>query len=336
MVRETPSALGPKAKDALRIHVIDVDSGNCVLIECPESNTSGPHALLNDCGSNRAKTVGARVAAYVRGVLAGYGPRSVDILVSHPDADHYNLITSLFAGDEGIVGEVAVSGVLADYKLTHFPEFAARHPAFATLAPTQTTRLRPCGALTPVVLVADLPGRPNRRSAVLWLDYGEFLVLDPGDAQGKTETQALDNQAAADLAPDEEPLAGTLLLASHHGAATARSNSQNWIANVKPSLVLVSAGDPRSYGHPRCAVVERYLAAIPKEAAKHYLACPESKRDWNHTIATTGNIFSTHDCGDLVVTYTPSDDPPVALKFDGSCDVPTETGRPAIPTVSGS
>lgn len=309
-----------KPKDALRVHVFDVDSGNCVLIECPETSSSGPHALLDDCGSNHGAATVGRVAAGLAAELQGYGPHSIDIVVSHPHADHYNLITSLFAADESRVGTVVVSGNAADYRLTRFAEFAARHPAAVTPGPTQATRLPPCGAALPTLLVADMAGQPNRRSAVLWLSYGGLLVLDPGDAEGDTEAQALANMTAAGLVPDRKPLAATLLIASHHGSATRDSNSAPWIAKTKPRFVLISAGDPRSYGHPNCAVVERYLAALPTESPDHRLACPVSKEDWNHAIATTGNLFSTHDCGDLVATYTP-DPGRVALTFDAKCQV---------------
>lgn len=326
-VMPEPIVLVPKAKDALRVHVFDVDSGNCVLIECPETKTSGPHALLNDCGSNHGAATVGRIAAGLAVELHGYGPHSVDILVSHPHADHYNLITSLFAQDESRVGAVVVSGDAADYKLTRFPEFAARHPAAVTPGPTGTTRLAPCGAALPTLLVADMAGQPNRRSAVLWLSYGKFLLVDPGDAEGDTEAQALVNMKAAGLKPKAKPLAATVLLASHHGADTVGSNSQDWIDTTKPRFVLVSAGDPATYGHPNCAVVQRYLAAIPAESPNHRLACPASKADWNHAIATTGNIFSTHDCGDLVVTYTP-DPNRVGLNFDPKCEVPLEALQP--------
>lgn len=325
-----PFVFIPKPKDALRIHVFDVDSGNCVLIECPETSTSGPHALLDDCGSNHGAATVGRIAAGLAVELHGYGPHSVDIVVSHPHADHYNLITSLFAADEDRIGTVVVSGNAADYPLTRFPEFAARHPAAVAPSPTQATRLPPCGAATPSLLVGDMAGRPNRRSAVLWLSYGKFLLLDPGDAEGDTEAQALANMKAARLDPLAKRRAATVLLASHHGSDTRGSNSDDWIDRTKPRFVLVSAGDPASYGHPNCAVVQRYLAAIPAESPNHRVACPTSKADWNHAIATTGNLFSTHDCGDLVVTYTPGPDR-VALNFEARCVVPLTALAPSAP-----
>ncbi|HEV8016307.1 MAG TPA: hypothetical protein VGP48_12285 [Stellaceae bacterium] len=331
---EKPLALAPKPKDALRVHVIDVDSGACVLIECPESSTSGPHALLNDCGSNHAAAVRARVAGYLQGELHGYGPHSVDILVSHPDTDHYDLIAPLFAQDESLIGDVTLSGPVADYELAPFREFAARHPTSVALSPDRATPLAACGAATPRVLVAAMAGPPNRRSAVLWLSYDEFLLLSPGDAEGDTEEQALRNMTKAGLDPSEKPLAATLLIASHHGAVTAGSNSERWIDKAQPRFVLVSAGDPRTYGHPRCAVVARYLAALPQESPDHYVACPQHKGDSSHTVATTGNIFSTHDCGDLVVTYTPAPRRVFAVKFDAKCDV--RSGGPAIPPLPAS
>jgi beta-lactamase superfamily II metal-dependent hydrolase len=325
---EKPLALAPKPKDALRIHVIDVDDGSCVLIECPESSTSGPHALLNDCGSSQPDAVGGRVAAYLQRELQGYGPHSVEILVSHPHADHYDLIAPLFANRESVVGDVLVSGDAADYEFARFPAFAARHQAAVKLGATQATRLKPCGAATPIVLVADMSGSPNRRSAVLWLSYDEFLLLSPGDAEGDTEAQALRNMAKAGLDPGKKPLAATLLIASHHGAVTAGSNSERWIEKAQPRFVLVSAGDPQSEGHPNCAVVDRFLAAVAKESPNHRVACPWSEAEASHAIDTTANVFSTHDCGDLVVTYTPAPRRRFAVKFDAKCEVPV--GGPAI------
>jgi competence protein ComEC len=95
------------------------------------------------------------------------------------------------------------------------------------------------------------PGSSNNdRSCVLLVEgRGGSLVIG-GDISAKVEARLLDRF------PLSSP---TVLLAPHHGSRS--SSSGRFIAGVRPSLALVSAGWRSRFGHPHPLVVERYGAA---------------------------------------------------------------------------
>jgi beta-lactamase superfamily II metal-dependent hydrolase len=93
----------------------------------------------------------------------------------------------------------------------------------------------------------------NANSIVLRLDYGEFSMLLPGDAEEQTEHRM--------LTKDLNLKAGVLKLA-HHGSKYA--TSQDALDRVKPQVAIVSCGEWNRYGHPSQAVLERLKAANVK------------------------------------------------------------------------
>lgn len=93
----------------------------------------------------------------------------------------------------------------------------------------------------------------NANSIVLRLDYGEFSMLLPGDAEEQTEHRM--------LTKDLNLKAGVLKLA-HHGSKYA--TSQDALDRVKPQVAIVSCGEWNRYGHPSQAVLDRLKAANVK------------------------------------------------------------------------
>jgi competence protein ComEC len=86
----------------------------------------------------------------------------------------------------------------------------------------------------------------NERSLVVRLTLGEASVLLMGDAGRETERALL--ASGLDLRCD-------VLQAGHHGSAA--STSADFLAAVRPRLVLVSAGEGNTYGFPSPAFLER-------------------------------------------------------------------------------
>jgi competence protein ComEC len=94
---------------------------------------------------------------------------------------------------------------------------------------------------------------PNANSIVMRLDYGEFSMLLPGDAEEQTEHRML----TKDL-----NLKVKILKVAHHGSKYA--TSQDFITRVKPEVAIISCGDWNRYGHPSQVVLDRLRAADVK------------------------------------------------------------------------
>jgi competence protein ComEC len=91
---------------------------------------------------------------------------------------------------------------------------------------------------------------PNANSIVVRLDYGDFSMLLPGDAEAQTEDR---------MESKEANLAAKILKVAHHGSKYA--TSENFLRRVKPEAAIISDGDFNHYGHPSPLVLERLKAA---------------------------------------------------------------------------
>ncbi len=81
-------AVRPANPDHVRVHVLSVGNGECVLVRCP-----GGRNLLYDCGSITISSVGEKV---VVPALRALGISRIDaVLLSHGDLDHYDGLIDL-------------------------------------------------------------------------------------------------------------------------------------------------------------------------------------------------------------------------------------------------
>lgn len=94
---------------------------------------------------------------------------------------------------------------------------------------------------------------PNANSIVVRLDYGEFSMLLPGDAEEQTEHRML----TKDL-----NLKAKVLKVSHHGSKYATST--DLLKRVQPEIAIISCGEWNRYGHPSQVVLDRLRAANVK------------------------------------------------------------------------
>jgi beta-lactamase superfamily II metal-dependent hydrolase len=91
---------------------------------------------------------------------------------------------------------------------------------------------------------------PNANSVVARLDYGDFSMLLPGDAEHQTEQRML----TKDL-----NLQADVLKVSHHSSKYATAD--DFLSRVKPGVAIVSCGEWNRYGHPAQVVLDRLKAA---------------------------------------------------------------------------
>ncbi|CAN5881969.1 ComEC/Rec2 family competence protein [soil metagenome] len=91
---------------------------------------------------------------------------------------------------------------------------------------------------------------PNANSVVARLDYGDFSMLLPGDAEQQTEHRML----TKDL-----NLQTDILKVSHHGSKYA--TAADFLERVQPAVAIVSCGEWNRYGHPAQVVLDRLKTA---------------------------------------------------------------------------
>jgi len=94
---------------------------------------------------------------------------------------------------------------------------------------------------------------PNANSIVMRLDYGDFSMLLPGDAEEQTDHRML----SKDL-----NLKVSILKLAHHGSKYA--TSQDFLDRVKPGVAIISCGEWNRYGHPSQVILDRLRAANAK------------------------------------------------------------------------
>lgn len=94
---------------------------------------------------------------------------------------------------------------------------------------------------------------PNANSIVARLDYGDFSMLLPGDAEDQTEQRMLSK---------ELELHATILKVAHHGSKYATSDT--FLKRVQPEVAIISDGEWNRYGHPAQVVLDRLKAANSK------------------------------------------------------------------------
>jgi competence protein ComEC len=217
----------------------DVGQGTAVLVR------THAHLLVYDAGPQYAheSDAGERV---LLPLLRARGESRIDVLVlSHRDTDHVGGASSLFAALP--VGELLSS-------------LEVGHPLRA-LAP----RERPCAAgqswqwdgvrfdvLHPRAAELAAVRRPNAVSCVLRVAApGQASVLLAGDIEREQELALTERHGDA--------LRSDVLLAPHHGSRT--SSSAEFLAAVRPEVVVIQAGYRNRFGHPAEEVLLRYRAA---------------------------------------------------------------------------
>lgn len=94
---------------------------------------------------------------------------------------------------------------------------------------------------------------PNANSIVMRLDYGDFSMLLPGDAEEQTEHRLLTK---------DHDVRTKILKIAHHGSKYAAS--QDFLDRVKPEAAIFSCGAWNRYGHPSQVVLDRLKKANVK------------------------------------------------------------------------
>jgi beta-lactamase superfamily II metal-dependent hydrolase len=276
-----PSASGGE----LSVHVLDVGpmDGDSILIVGPEdSKTKKRKAALIDAGdTGKGKAV--------LDALNRYGVKTIDYFIAtHAHPDHLGGADEVLKAmgvttviDSGVPPPTAASeeeattdkGKKAPARklppgkelptVKSYQEFLAsvkmNGAQYEKAEPGKTYDLGGGALLTILAPIEPLFTRdqlkgggnePNANSVVARLDYGNFSMLLPGDAEAVTEDRMINKDAN---------LGAKVLKVAHHGSKYA--TSENFIKRIKPEVAIISNGEWNRYGHPAQVVLDRLKAA---------------------------------------------------------------------------
>jgi len=226
--------------------VFDVGQGASVLVR-----TAG-HTVLVDTGLRFAsgEDAGARVVAPA---LWRQGITRLDgLVVSHDDIDHSGGAASLLRSHRPDWLLTSLAGMPPARLSTTGQALLAAAPRALACAAGQTwtwdgVRFQ---VLHPPAHQYAHPGfDDNDRSCVIRIDSAHGSALLTGD---------IERLAEMNLAERRMPLAADVLVAPHHGANT--SSSPEFLAAVRPRLVVVPVGRRNPFGHPHPEALARYRA----------------------------------------------------------------------------
>ncbi|MBO6946398.1 MAG: SH3 domain-containing protein [Rhodospirillales bacterium] len=285
----------------LALHFVDVGQGDATLIQCPDGQT-----ILVDAGSTDGNVEPSAVRDYISANL-DQNRLGLDVLVvTHPDADHFNLLRDVLNGIT--VGHIFRTGKRTDYYDRSIWDWMNE------VAPDRVTDVGPsthdrvgtpnpvmaCGDADVWILAAGVEASSspkNAMSIVLMIRYGDFEAILTGDATFDTEEVVLARYGADWLDAD-------VLKIGHHGSSTT-STSKEWAETVRPKLAVASASYGNSYGHPRWTVISRLEPfteeadphpirfAKKPEGRRHYFVDEDQYREAIYTTAVNGTVVVT-------------------------------------------
>jgi competence protein ComEC len=248
---------------AFQVIFMDSGQGDATLIVYPDGSLT-----LVDCGCKKNKDiVQTQIYTVVRRYLTATGGRLKNLVLTHPDGDHYNLVAELV--NSGVtVGTIYYGGQASDYSglsgwlgshgnVVKFDQGYGSTDVVAGLSyrsgstkPNVDVRILSANAGDPAV---KTDANPN--SIVLCVTYLDLNIFLMGDSTELTEAFMV-KKHGANL---DTLLKGhrTILKAGHHGSNT--SSHQEWLKKIVPQVCFISS-DTRTFSGvsiPRSGVIKR-------------------------------------------------------------------------------
>jgi competence protein ComEC len=220
--------------DELEAHFLDVGNADCTLLRMPSGE-----CILVDSGGAFDSTFDIGRWVVVR-TLRSLGVDRIKIaVITHPHPDHQ---LGMFAVlDELHVGEIwAPDREFGDEDHRRIMELADQKRV-----PVRSMDLNP--------ILEKLPVGTNNRSLVLAVEYGNFRMLLPGDAEKEAEAFLLDYG---------DRLRSIVMKAPHHGSKT--SSTKDFLNRVRPDFIFIPCGYHNQFGHPHRSTVDR-MAGLPEK-----------------------------------------------------------------------
>ena len=263
---ETGTTSQETTGDGIKIHFIDVDQGDSILIQ------SGEETLLIDAGENN---MGDRVVSY----LNSLGITTLNYVIgTHPHSDHIgglDVVINEFQVEKVILPAVGHSTKTYEDVLT-----AISNQGLKITKPVVGTEYNVGDATFQIIAPnSEEYNDLNDYSVGIRLVYGNTSYVFAGDADAISEEEMCNN--GLDISAD-------VLKLNHHGSSY--SNNKNFIDAVSPTYAVISVGAENSYGHPHKEVLEDMQQRGIEVYRTDYLGTIVITSDGNDITFQTGTI----------------------------------------------
>jgi len=230
----------------LHINILDVGQGECILIRTPDGQN-----ILIDSGPDPAS------ACTQLGKKLPFWDRHIDMLIlTQLQSDH--IAGSLEILKRYDIGSLGTPPYSSNAVLPGGIIEAARIKKVALNTLVSGNQLNTGSGVRLAVL--NPPTEPfkgteddaNNNSIVIRISYGKVNFLLCSDIGMETERFLADNRAG---------LQSDVLKVAHHGSKG--SSSDDFLAIVRPTSAVISAGAVNRFGHPNRETLERLLDKVP-------------------------------------------------------------------------
>jgi competence protein ComEC len=233
----------------LRITFLDVDQGDCIVI-----NTPTHHTFLIDGGSSGVKNVGKyRIEPF----LLSKGINEIDyVFLTHGDIDHLNGIEEFLSQKDN---QIKIKNIVLAPELFHDKNLEK----ISYLGRKKKIPILEMDCLDNILdkevsITSVYPNKEtdtnvkigNESSLVLYLKYKDFDGLFTGDIGKEVEPNVV-----SELKKEYPKNNLDILKLAHHGSKN--SSSKEFLMVTKPSYSIVSAGIDNMYGHPSKETINR-------------------------------------------------------------------------------
>lgn len=235
---------------------MDAGQGDCTLLVYPDGTLT-----LIDCGSTKSGDEAfAQIWVVLQNFLDTANPVIQNLVLTHPDEDHYNRLRSLFAAaPKLVINQVYYGGDISLYQNRRKGEnnftynFLTNHKNAGS--PKNSVSATPDPNLTRAginvyVLAANVTGNKggttgalkNTNSIVLMVETAPGKLFLMGDAFVETEALIIATLAKAGQSALLAKGTGqdSLLKMGHHGSDT--STGVPWVKALTPDILVVSSG----------------------------------------------------------------------------------------------
>lgn len=224
------------ADGILRVTMLNVGQGDAFLLETSEQN------ILIDTGDDKNKIIAELNKAGIS--------RLDRVILTHPHADHIGAI-------QAVIDNFAVLEILDNGIVSTSPFYKKYRQADIPFTSLEAGDMLNCGdhayfkVLHPDTFLVNCvnsgaqSSKTNNESIVGRLTFGNFSMLFPSDVEKTVEDDLI-----------AQNIKSTILKAGHHGSRT--SSSPNFVANVQPQYIFISAGKHNRFRHPHKKTLETY------------------------------------------------------------------------------
>ena len=232
-----PSRNAPLKDGELRVHFLDTDQSECVLVQYRDKTI-----LIDSAGQD--------YGSLISGYLWEEGVSSIDLFVlTHPHSDHTGSASTILKNFP--VREILLPAVPSEFLselplYTDFLKTVEKKRCAVTYAKPDTAfvldenvRLMVLGPLY------DYGKNLNDWSVVTKLLYNDVSFLFTGD---------MESTAESDLLASGVDVSATVLKVGHHGSHT--SSAPAFLSSVAPRYAVIQCGRNNDYGHPHKATCD--------------------------------------------------------------------------------